>query len=202
MRHFITRTILCLGILTSFCSPPFAQDKTSAIEIEVKDSNGGLIPNAQVQISTSRKNVGNDLTAGDDGKLSVDVPMGSYDLSVTYPGFRPFAKHIEVQNDSHQSIAVVLEVGGCTQCVTVTIPTLVIQVVDPNWLPIFGVEVKVNRLSGNPQLTPNRTNKDGNAVFYAPVDGEYTVEANLTGFKNVRLKHLHLFNPSASSRTA
>ena len=117
MGTYLIRALLWVGMLTSFCYALPAQEpgKTGTIVIEVKDQSGAIVPNGQVQLLPTPNTIGKNLTTGDDGKLSLDVPAGNYDLSVRFPGFFPFTKHIEVQNDTRQIIAVALEVFWCSQ---------------------------------------------------------------------------------------
>jgi len=60
-------------------------------------------------------------------------------------------------------------------------PSLIAQVVDPNWLPIPGAEVTVKPLRGDTQPKSNRaeTNKDGYAKFFVPGDADYAIEVRL-----------------------
>src|ERR1700720_2611378 len=54
-------------------------------------------------------------------------------------------------------------------------PSLIVQVVDPMWLPVPGAEVTVKPLRGDTQLKSNRTetDKDGYARFFVPSDADY-----------------------------
>ena len=81
-------------------------------------------------------------------------------------------------------------------------PTLIVQVVDPAWSPVPGAEVEVESLSRKLQPNSGVTDKDGYARFFIPVDADYRIEVEFSGFKSERLKHMHLFKPSAASPTA
>jgi hypothetical protein len=81
-------------------------------------------------------------------------------------------------------------------------PPLVVQVVDPAWFPIPGAEVKLESLSRNTHSISMRTDNDGYAKFFVPVDGDYTIEASFAGFKNGRLKRIHLSQPNRPFPTA
>jgi hypothetical protein len=110
-------------MLASLCSALPAQDsgKTAAIEIEVKDESGGIIPNAQVQIAPSPNDVGKNLMTDVDGRLHLDMPPGIFDLSVTSPGFARMKKQFEVQDATPQLVSVLLAPGWCSQgCGVVT----------------------------------------------------------------------------------
>ena len=83
-------------------------------------------------------------------------------------------------------------------------PSLVVQVVDPVWLPVPGAEVTLKPLGGDAQLKSHRTetDKDGYARFFVPSDADYSVEVKLYGFKREQLKCVHLVKTSGSSAPA
>ena len=81
-------------------------------------------------------------------------------------------------------------------------PSLIVQVVDPNWIPVPGAEVMVKPLSVKAESNVRHTDKDGNAAFWVQGDADYAIEAKLQGFKIKRLRHVHLTRPSAPFPTA
>ena len=70
---------------------------------------------------------------------------------------------------------------------------LIVQVVDPAWLPTPGIKVTFRPLDGKGQSESKRTDKGGNAKFLIPMDGDYIIEAKYPGFKN-NLKRVYLFS--------
>jgi hypothetical protein len=83
-------------------------------------------------------------------------------------------------------------------------PSLIVQVVDPGWLPIPGAEVTLKPLREEAQLKSNRaeTDKDGYAKFFVPGDADYAIEARWYGFRRESLKSVHLFKAAGSSSPA
>jgi hypothetical protein len=83
-------------------------------------------------------------------------------------------------------------------------PILIVQVVDPSWLPVPGaaVTVTVKLVTGKKESTVAYTMDDGDAKFSIPGDADYTIEANYGGFKTKRLKGVHLGTHSSSRPTA
>jgi len=69
-------------------------------------------------------------------------------------------------------------------------PTLIVQAVDPGWLPLPGIEVTLQPKKGKPETA--RTSSEGQARFWVPQDAEYSVELKYPGFKTVRIKKVHL----------
>jgi hypothetical protein len=86
-------------------------------------------------------------------------------------------------------------------------PFLIVQVVDPSWLPLPGaaVTVSVRPVTGKKESKVAHTMGDGDAKFWIPGDpgdADYTIEANYGGFKTKRLKGVHLGTHSSSRPTA
>jgi hypothetical protein len=99
-------------------------------------------------------------------------------------------------------IALLLLVSPQAVPTTTKPPSLIVQLVDPTWDPLPGADVTVKPLSGKVESSVAHTDKDGYAKFWVAGDNDYAIEAKLTGFKTKRLKHVHLFKPTATSPTA
>jgi hypothetical protein len=74
-------------------------------------------------------------------------------------------------------------------------PALVVQVVDPLWLPIPGADVTVVGKSGAGQMV-SKTGREGYAEFWLPREADYAVEAALVGFKAKHVKGVHIAKQS------
>jgi len=79
--------VLCMG-----CATAFAQETTGGIEGTVKDSQGGLVPNVTITVTTARSGATGTvafkrtITTNDEGFFRLlQVPPGTYDI-VTTPG--------------------------------------------------------------------------------------------------------------------
>jgi hypothetical protein len=81
-------------------------------------------------------------------------------------------------------------------------PSLIVQLVDPNWDPLPGAEVTVKPLSARKESLVVHTDNDGYAKFSIEDDKDYAIEAKLPGFKTKRLEHMHLFKRAATTPTA
>jgi len=114
-------TTFCVATLTLFSSALSAQKsaKPTSVCIGVTDPSGAAIPFARIEVLPSPIAPGESLTADREGKLSADLSPGAYDLKVSFPGFRSETRHVQVQEGTQQTIAIILTVGGCTECVTV-----------------------------------------------------------------------------------
>ena len=83
-------------------------------------------------------------------------------------------------------------------------PSVIVQAVDPDYLPINGATVTVTAMSGKKQSFSARTEDGGFAKFYFPVElgysatSDYSIEVKMPNFKTARLKQLFLHRPSES----
>ncbi|HEV2489407.1 MAG TPA: carboxypeptidase regulatory-like domain-containing protein [Candidatus Acidoferrales bacterium] len=85
----IRSAAFCL-ILLACAIPSFAQD-TASLTGTVKDSSGALVPNARVTATNSAVGVTNTTVTNSAGAyLLAGLPPGSYDISVTSPGFKTY----------------------------------------------------------------------------------------------------------------
>jgi hypothetical protein len=109
--------LFCGGMLVPFCLAVQAQEavKPASIALAVKDETGASVPNAHVQIVPWPINVGKNLNTDNNGKLSLEVAPGSYELTVQFKGFETVRKHIETKTATHQTIDIVLKLGTCPQ---------------------------------------------------------------------------------------
>ena len=80
-------------------------------------------------------------------------------------------------------------------------PSLIVQVVDPSWMPLPGASVKISTKEKTEDWK-SYTDNDGNARFWLDWKTKYTIEAELSGFKRKRLKNIYLYEGSESSPTA
>ncbi len=71
-------------------------------------------------------------------------------------------------------------------------PTLVVQVVDPIWLPLPGIAVNVTLEGPNTERKVARTGVRGFAEFRLERGREYTVEVHHPGFKRKRAEHVRI----------
>ena len=81
-------------------------------------------------------------------------------------------------------------------------PSLIVQLVDPNWYPVPGAKVTVKPLSTIEESVVVHTDNAGYANFWVEADKDYAKEAKLAGFKTKRLEHMHLFKRTEATPTA
>jgi hypothetical protein len=104
--------------------------KTSLVVLEVKDASGAIVEGAQVQILPLPDTIGKNLRTDREGKLSLALPSGTYDLTAKRPGLLPSTQRIEAEADKHQTIVFVLKPMSCPPgyCIEVTDGTMLTNV--------------------------------------------------------------------------
>lgn len=80
-------------------------------------------------------------------------------------------------------------------------PTLIVEVVDPVWIPLPFSEVTVKPAHGGESKTAH-ADDNGYAKFWVEAGVEYTIEARTEGFNKKILKHVLIAKPKPSSPTA
>ncbi len=84
-------------------------------------------------------------------------------------------------------------------------PTFVVQVVDPDWRPIPGADVRIRLEVNGKEEKTEEANNEGYAKFWfksSQLLHTYTIEAKYPGFKRAELKHIPSPNPGAPLATA
>jgi hypothetical protein len=81
-------------------------------------------------------------------------------------------------------------------------PTLIVEVVDPVWIPLPDSEVTVKPASGKGSARSAHADDNGYAKFWVATGVEYTIEAKTRGFNKKTLRHVFIAKPKPSSPTA
>ena len=114
------RVCLLVSAVVLLCVPTFAQT-TGEIRGNVKDPSGAIIQGARVtalQVGTSSIR---DATTADDGSFDIpEVPVGTYSVTAEAQGFKKYvAKDVVVSIGHVNVVAVVLQIGGAAETITV-----------------------------------------------------------------------------------
>lgn len=88
---------------------------TIPVIIRVNDSVGAIVAHAHVSLRPSPENAAAKLETGISGRLSLNLRVGGYALSVSAPGFKTWSERIFVSspevNTPSQIVPVVLQIG-------------------------------------------------------------------------------------------
>ena len=114
--------ILLLGFACLLSAAPvFAQmGNSGSVEGVVKDSSGGVVPNATVEIVNPVSGFRREATTGSDGSFRItNVPFNPYHVVVKADGFESYSQDTDVRSTVPVVIPIGLKVGSSTTRVTV-----------------------------------------------------------------------------------
>jgi hypothetical protein len=115
-------TVFVLGfVLLLTAGPANAQlGNAGSIEGVVKDSSGGVVAGAKVEISYAVSGYQREMTTGSDGAFHfTNVPFNTYHLVVTTPGFASYTQDVDVRSSVPTSVQISLKIGTAATSVTV-----------------------------------------------------------------------------------
>jgi Carboxypeptidase regulatory-like domain/TonB-dependent Receptor Plug Domain len=113
---------LVLGFVLAFAAGPAKAQLGNAGSIEgvVKDSSGGVVAGAKVEISYPVTGYQRETTTGKDGTFRFsNVPFNPYHLVVTAPGFASSTQDVDVRSSVPNSIQVGLKLETAATSITV-----------------------------------------------------------------------------------
>src|ERR1700679_646346 len=107
----------------------FAQSDRGNITGTISDPAGAVVPNAPVEAkNTQTSAVYRAASSGTGNYTLAEIPTGTYELSVTAPGFKKFVQeNILVPVEQTVRIDAVLQVGAATESVTITAEAAILK---------------------------------------------------------------------------
>src|SRR5215469_10816396 len=110
-----------IASLFVFALPAFAQSDRGTITGTIADPAGAVVANAPIEVKNIETGAIYQVGSSATGNYVVQVPTGTYELSVTVPGFKKFIRaNLAVPVEQTMRIDVTLEVGSSAESVTVT----------------------------------------------------------------------------------
>src|SRR5260370_3045374 len=102
------------------------------IQGSVVDTNGAVVPGAQVEATQTESGLKRTVTSGADGGYSLpNLPVGPYQLRVTREGFNAYVQSgIVIQVGNNLRIDATLKVGGAAETVQVDAEASMVQTED------------------------------------------------------------------------
>jgi hypothetical protein len=113
-------SVLCLLTAGSL----FAQNNSGRISGAVTDSSGAVIPGAAVLITNEATRLSTKAVTDRAGfYVAADLPVGSYDVTITAPGFKKTEKAgYDLVDEGHVTADFRLQIGVLTDSVVITAP--------------------------------------------------------------------------------
>ena len=155
------RSVFVAACLALCAMLAFAQGDRGNITGTVLDPAGAVIANAMIEArNTATGNVYQAATTETGNYNLSQLPVGTYELSVTVPGFKKFIRqNLTVQVAQTLGIDITLEVGSAAEAVTVTAEASMLKtesgdistnvnVESLNQLPLLGVGAAASGSSG------------------------------------------------------
>ena len=122
LKRLSIYTILALGFAVLFAAGPAKAQigNSGSIEGIVKDSSGGVVAGATVEISYAVSGFRRETTTGADGGFKfTNVPFNTYHTVVAAAGFATYTQDVDVRSTVPTSIQIALKVGTTATTVTV-----------------------------------------------------------------------------------
>ncbi len=119
-KTLLCATVVSLSVL-SLSIGAFPQTGSStSVTGTVVDPSGAVIPNATVEIQNPVSGLHRTITTDGTGKFSFpNLSFNPYHLTVTQPGFEPYAQDIDVRSSVPLSVTIALAVTSSSEAVTV-----------------------------------------------------------------------------------
>ena len=120
-KKFQILAFLAILVTSSFMAV-FAQSTTGSISGTVADESQALIPNATVTVNNTDTGLTRTVQTGGDGRYNfVNLPIGSYQVTVEVANFSKFVQTgITLLVNQNAVVDVALKAGGVQEVVTVT----------------------------------------------------------------------------------
>jgi hypothetical protein len=167
----VVLAVVMMALAGSFGS---AQSTGGRVRGTVSDASGGVVAGVNVTLTNTATNVSRQTVTGANGEyLFLEVPVGSYEISVNQPGFKRFLrKDITVDLNTVVGVDIALQLGGSTEVVEVTGEPPVIDTTTTQLGAVVGSR-EVTQLPLNTrdtyqllQLQPGVQSQLGNDLFY------------------------------------
>ena len=113
---------LVLSLSFLFCATPGRAQlgNSGSIEGVVKDTSGGVVANATVEIAYSVSGYSRTMATGSDGSFRfTNVPFNTYHLVVTASGFAAHTQDVDVRSTVPTTVQLSLKVGASNTSITV-----------------------------------------------------------------------------------
>jgi Carboxypeptidase regulatory-like domain len=125
------QSLLFAALLGMLASPALAQRATATIRGTVTDPTNAVIAGAKVVLTSEDQGFTRELTTNSAGiYLFPELPVGSYRVEVSFPGFKSSVHSKIVLNVADvRAVDVQLQTGAVTETVNVEVPAVAVQTI-------------------------------------------------------------------------
>jgi hypothetical protein len=117
-----------LLLSASYCAVAQEEMNSAFVTVAVWDTLGGAIPNARLQVLEHSPTNEKELVTGETGNATVELRPGTFDLTVTSPGFAAsMMRGVKVKPGEHRRINIVLKVKVYDCCIDFVDPVEAIE---------------------------------------------------------------------------
>ncbi|MEO8727270.1 MAG: carboxypeptidase regulatory-like domain-containing protein, partial [Acidobacteriaceae bacterium] len=117
--------------MLAFLTPAFSQSTSTSGSIKgnITDPQGAAVPGATVVTTNTGTGFSRTVTSGGQGEFTVaDIPIGSYGVTITKPGFKEFdLKNVIVNVSNISNVIANLQLGNVSEQVTVEASAIQVQ---------------------------------------------------------------------------
>src|SRR5579871_3066610 len=182
MRVFSISAIIATLFVTATV---FAQSARGSLTGTIADPAGAVVANAAIQVKNTENGAIYESGASATGNYVIPVPTGTYDLTVSVPGFKKYVRSgimVPVAQDVRADVT--LEVGQATESVTVeaTAPLLKTESGE------ISHNVEIDRMNALPVLRASQSIRNPYAVATVLPGMNYTQYSN--SYQNLRVNGL------------
>ena len=119
--NFGLRTVSVVAFVLLGALAAFGQGNRGSLTGTITDPQGGVTPNASVDVKNMDTGELFHGGASSTGNYVIPVPVGKYELSVTAAGFKKYVReNLEVEGATDTRVDVRLELGATTDTITIT----------------------------------------------------------------------------------
>ena len=161
-------------MLTTFSGPAFSQSATGKVTGLIMDPSGAAITGAEVQVTNTGTGVGRSAITGGDGRYEVvELPVGSYTVTVKKAGFETaMTTAADLQINQTMRVDVHLAIGAVSQTVAVEAQAAQVETENPTiGGEIVGAAVQELPLNGRDPMSLLQTQPGVSGTFATGQNG-------------------------------
>jgi carboxypeptidase family protein len=130
LKCLVNPSIICFVVILVFTCSASAEPQvtTGTIDGTVMDQSGAVVPNVDLTLKNLETGLTRTSVTDERGNFRAPLlPLGTYEVSVTFSGFSPFKQTVLLTVGQTATLAIHLAVSAATQAVSVTAESPLIE---------------------------------------------------------------------------